>query len=272
MSELAGKVAILTGAGSGIGAVAAQRFAAEQAVVVVADIDLKSAEAVAEAIRTNGGQAAPAAFDLGDLESIDALMSRTADQFGHIDILVNNAAATHLANRRDLPIAVADPQVWDESFRLNVTGTMACVKSVVPHLAARGGGAIVNIASGAGLSGDLGHPAYGASKAAIIRLTTYAAVEFGAQGIRCNAIAPGLVVTPSTEGDWAAGPMRDIMLRQHLIKRLGAPEDIANAAIFLASDKSAFITGQVLSVDGGMLAHLPYVADVVDLMTNGGGA
>lgn len=193
-------------------------------------------------------------------------MSSAVTAFGGIDVLFNNAAATHLAAERDLPIAFADHQVWNESLRINVTGTMACIQAALPHLVQRGGGAIVNTASGAGLTGDVGHPAYGASKAAVIRMTTYAALEFGAQRIRCNAVAPGLIVTPATEETWAAGPMRDIMVRHHIAGRLGTPQDVANAAVFLASDKSSFITGQVLCVDGGLLSHAPYAADLADLI------
>ncbi|QNJ93314.1 glucose 1-dehydrogenase [Mycolicibacterium fluoranthenivorans] len=266
MGGLAGRLAVVTGAGSGIGAVAAAHFAAEGASVVVADLNVDAAEAVADGIRAGGGIAVAVGFDLGDVDSIAVLMESAVRAFGGIDVLLNNAAATHLAGERDVPIALADHDLWNESFRVNVTGTMSCIKAAVPYMAPRGGGSIVNVASGAGLAGDIGHPAYGASKAAIIRMTTYAAIEFGPKQIRCNAIAPGLIVTPATEDTWAAGPMRDIMVRQHLTRRLGTPSDIASAAAFLASDESSFITGQVLCVDGGLLSHMPYVADLMDLM------
>ncbi len=269
MADLQGKVSIVTGAGSGIGAVAAEMFAAEGSAVVVADLNDVAAHTVAESIRANGGQAIGVGFDLADVDSIEALMASAETAFGGIDVLFNNAAATHLAAERDLPIALADHDVWNESLRINVTGTMACIRAGVPRLIERGGGAIVNTASGAGLTGDIGHPAYGASKAAIIRMTTYAALEFGSRGVRCNAIAPGLIVTPATEQTWAAGPMRDIMVRQHVTGRLGTPQDIANAAVFLASEKSSFITGQVLCVDGGILSHAPYAADLAELMAHG---
>ena len=143
---------------------------------------------------------------------------------------------------------------------------MQVSQHVIPHMVDRGGGSIVNASSGAGLLGDLGHPAYGASKAAVARLTQYVATEFGKQGVRCNAIAPGLIVTAQTEKTYASGPMRDMMLRHHLTPRLGRPEDIANTVAFLASDESSFITGQVISVDGGLLAHMPYWADVADMI------
>jgi NAD(P)-dependent dehydrogenase (short-subunit alcohol dehydrogenase family) len=266
MQRIAGKVAIVTGAASGIGAVTAAVLAAEGARVVVADLDLAGAEKTVARVSESGGTALAAAFDLGDEESIKELVRATVAAYGGVDILFNNAAATHLGGTRDLPIAQADSDVWDETMRLNLRGTMHLTKYVAPHLAARGGGSIVNASSGAGLSGDLGHPAYGASKAAVARLTQYTATEFGKQGIRCNAIAPGLIVTARTEQTYAAGPMRDMMLRHHLTPRLGRPEDIANTVLFLVSDESSFITGQVISVDGGLLAHVPYWADVVDLL------
>jgi NAD(P)-dependent dehydrogenase (short-subunit alcohol dehydrogenase family) len=126
---------------------------------------------------------------------------------------------------------------------------------------ARGGGSIIITSSGAGLSGDLSHPAYGASKAALNNLAQYVATQYGKQGVRCNAVAPGFIVTDASEGS-AYGAIRDTMLRHHLTPRLGRPEDIAAAVVFLASDESAFITGQTLCVDGGMMAHAPYVADM----------
>jgi NAD(P)-dependent dehydrogenase (short-subunit alcohol dehydrogenase family) len=139
---------------------------------------------------------------------------------------------------------------------------MLCCKHAIPRLRARGGGSIVNMCSGAGLTGALSHSAYGASKAGIASLTQYVATQHGKEGIRCNAIAPGLIVTPSTADTYASGGVGAMMLAHHLSPRLGTPEDIAAAVVFLASPESAFITGQVLCVDGGMLAHAPYYADV----------
>ena len=265
MGLLTGKVAIVTGAGGGIGAETAAVLAAEGAAVAVADLNLAAARKTVGGIEENGGTALAVAFDLGDEESIRAMVTTTVAAFGGIDIVFNNAAATHLGGERDKPIAEADGEVWDATMRINLRGTMQVTKHAVPHMKARGGGSIINTSSGAGQSGDLGHPAYGASKAAIDRLTTYTATEFGKQGIRCNAIAPGLIVTATSEKTYAGGPLRDVMLRHHLTPRLGRPDDIAQAVLFLASDRSGFITGQVISVDGGLLAHAPYVADVAEM-------
>jgi NAD(P)-dependent dehydrogenase (short-subunit alcohol dehydrogenase family) len=261
MGRLNEKVAVVTGAASGIGAVTAERLAAEGAHTVVADLDLDGAKAVAELIRTAGGSAVAVAVDLGDIESVRAMVESAVGTFGGVDILHNNAAATQLAAKRDLPVAEADPAVWDETLRINLRGTMLAIQAAVPHLVARGGGSIINTSSGAGLAGDLSHPAYGASKAALINLTQYVATQHGKQGVRCNAIAPGFIVTAASAGS-AHGAIQETMLRHHLTPRLGRPEDIASAVVFLASDEAAFITGQTLCVDGGLLAHQPYVADM----------
>jgi NAD(P)-dependent dehydrogenase (short-subunit alcohol dehydrogenase family) len=178
--------------------------------------------------------------------------------YGGLDILHNNAAATLLAATRDLPVNEADPDVWDQTLRVNLTGAMVAIQAAVPHMIARGGGSVINTASGAGLTGDLRNPAYGASKAALISLTRYVATEFGKQGVRCNAISPGFIVIPEKPGREA---VHATMLRHHLTPRLGRPDDIAALVVFLASDESAFITGQNICADGGLLAHQPFVAD-----------
>ncbi|MEU7550873.1 glucose 1-dehydrogenase [Streptomyces sp. NPDC044571] len=257
MGRLEGKVVIVTGAASGIGAVTAARLAEEGARAAVADVDEAGAHRVAEAIRAAGGEAVGVGVDLADTGSVRAMVERAVQEFGGLDVLHNNAAATVLAASRDLPVADADPDVWDETMRVNVRGTMVAIQAALPHLVARGGGSVINTSSAAGLSGDLGHPAYAASKAAIVNLTRYVATQAGKSGVRCNAIAPGLIIT-SPEREAAYGSM----LRHHLTPRLGRPEDVAALAVFLASDESAFITGQTLVVDGGLLAHQPYYADL----------
>ncbi len=261
MGSLDGKIAIVTGAARGIGAATALRVAAEGAHTAVADLDIDGARRVVAKIVAAGGSATAVAVDLGDIESVRLMVDTVVRAFGGLDILHNNAAATHLAARMDLAVADADPAVWDETMRINLRGTMVAIQAAIPHMIARGGGSIVITSSGAGLSGDLSHPAYGASKAALNNLTQYVATQYGKQGVRCNAIAPGFIVTDASEGS-AYGAVRDTMLRHHLTPRLGRPEDIAAAVVFLASDESAFITGQTLCVDGGMLAHAPYVADM----------
>ncbi|MEU6748279.1 glucose 1-dehydrogenase [Spirillospora sp. NPDC046719] len=261
MKRLQDKIAIITGAASGIGAATARRVAAEGARTVVADLNKDGAATVAEEIAAAGGTAMAVEVDLGDTDSVRAMIASTVSAFGGLDVLHNNAAATHLAARRDLPVAEADPAVWDETMRINLRGTMVAVQAAVPHMIARGGGSIINTSSGSGLAGDLRNPAYGASKAALINLTWYVATEFGKQGVRCNSITPGFIVTEASSGS-AHGEIQDTMLRHHLTPRLGKPEDVAAAVVFLASDEAAFITGQTLGVDGGLLVHQPYVADM----------
>jgi len=258
MGRLDGKIAIITGAAAGIGQATAQRVAAEGARTVVADLNADRAREVAAKIAAAGGEATAVQADLGDTDSVRAMVEAAVAAYGGLDILHNNAAATHLAATGDLPVSAADPDVWDDTMRINLRGAMVAIQAAVPHMIARGGGSVINTASGAGLTGDLRNPAYGASKAALISLTRYAATEFGRQGIRCNAISPGFIVIGEKPGREA---VHATMLRHALTPRLGRPEDIAALVVFLASDESAFITGQNICVDGGMLAHQPFVAD-----------
>jgi NAD(P)-dependent dehydrogenase (short-subunit alcohol dehydrogenase family) len=258
VGRLDGKIAIITGAASGIGRATARRLAAEGASTVVADLDAAGAKLVADEIAAAGGEATAVQADLGNNDSVRAMVEAAVTAYGGLDILHNNAAATRLAATKDLPVSAADPDVWDETLRVNLRGAMVAIQAAAPHMIARGGGSVINTASGAGLAGDLRNPAYGASKAALISLTRYVATEFGKQGIRCNAISPGFIVIPGKTGRKA---VEATMLRHHLTPRLGRPEDIAALVVFLASDESAFITGQNICVDGGMTAHQPYVAD-----------
>ncbi|MFF0043027.1 SDR family NAD(P)-dependent oxidoreductase [Streptomyces mirabilis] len=263
MGRLDDKIAVVTGAASGIGAATARRLAAEGAHTVVADLNSDGAKAVTEEIRAAGGSATAVTVDLGDVDSVRAMVAVAVETYGGLDVLHNNAAATHLAARQDLAVVDADPAVWDDTMRINLRGTMVAIQAAVPHMIARGGGSIINTSSGSGLAGDLCNPAYGASKAALINLTQYVATQYGKQGVRCNAISPGFIVTPASSGS-AHGAIREAMLRHHLTPRLGRSEDVASAVVFLASDESSFITGHTLRVDGGLLSHQPYVADLRD--------
>jgi NAD(P)-dependent dehydrogenase (short-subunit alcohol dehydrogenase family) len=258
MGRLDGKIAVITGAASGIGKATAERVAAEGARTVLADLNADGAHEVAAKIVAAGGAATAVRADLGVSGSVRAMIEAAVITYGGLDILHNNAAATHLAATRDLPVSAADPDVWDETMRVNLRGAMVAIQAAVPHMIARGGGSVINTASGSGLTGDLRNPAYGASKAALISLTRYVATEFGKQGVRCNAISPGFIVIPEKPGRDAVNA---VLLRHHLTPRLGRPEDIAALVVFLASDESAFITGQNICADGGLLAHQPFVAD-----------
>lgn len=260
-NRLQGKVGIVTGSASGIGRECAIALAREGASVVVADLDEGGAKRVSDNIVEQGGQAFAVRVDLGDPESVESLVQRSVDHFGSLAILHNNAAATHLAATLDLNVADMDPEVWDATMRINLKGTMLATKFALPHLIAGGGGSIVNTSSGASLSGDVGHTAYAVSKAAINALTLYTAAQYGKAGVRCNAIAPGLIVTPASEDNYA-GPGGDMMLRHMLTSRLGSPSDIASMLVFLCSPEAAFVTGQIINVDGGARSHQPHLADI----------
>jgi len=258
-----GKAALVTGAGGGIGAACALMLAREGAAVAVADIDLTAAQRTVARIEEEGGRAIALPVDMGDEASVIAMVDAAAQALGGLDILHNNAADTRLSGTRDMPVEKVDTGVWDDILRINLRGTMIASRAAIPHLRKRGG-AIINTSSNAALAGALSHSAYSASKAAINSLTQSIATQHGKEGIRCNAVSPGLIVTPATQDSYAASGVGDIMLRHQLSPRLGRPEDIAAAVVFLASDEAAFITGQVICVDGGSLAHQPYVADFLD--------
>jgi NAD(P)-dependent dehydrogenase (short-subunit alcohol dehydrogenase family) len=243
------KVVIITGAGSGIGRVMAKRFAAEAAKVAVVDWLGDRADAVAAEILDAGGHAVSIHTDVSSAAGVDSMVASAASRLGPVDVLVNNAA---IADGDD--VLKIDDATWDRDVSVVLKSVFLCSKAVLPSMIERGRGAIVNIASVNGLSA-LGNEAYSAAKAGVINLTQGIAVRYGAHGIRCNAIAPGTIRTPI----WQERIDRDPVVFQRLVKwyplgRVGEPEDIANAALFLASDEASWITGIVLPVDGGLLA------------------
>lgn len=263
MGTLEGKIAIVTGAASGIGECVAHTLAGRGASVVVADRNEEGAHAVADVINKEGGRAEPYAVDISVEAQVAALMEHAAGRFGGIDILHNNAADTREeVIGRDSVIGDMDVGVWDQTMAVNLRGTMLGCKHVVAHLLARGGGAVVNTTSDSGLSGDLTRSAYGASKAGINAITVYMATQYGMQGVRCNAVSPGLVMTPAADRNLTE-EARQIFSLSHLSPRLCQPQDIANAVAFLASDEAGFVNGQILQVDGGLLAHMPTHAQFI---------
>jgi meso-butanediol dehydrogenase / (S,S)-butanediol dehydrogenase / diacetyl reductase len=243
------RVVIVTGAGSGIGRVMAQRFAAEGAKVAVVDWLGGRADAVTAEISDAGGKAVAIHSDVSSAAGVDSMLTSAVSQLGPVDVLVNNAA---IADGDD--VLQIDDATWDRDVAVVLKSVFLCSKAVLPSMIERGRGAIVNIASVNGLSA-LGNEAYSAAKAGVINLTQGIAVRYGAHGIRCNAIAPGTIRTPI----WQERIDRDPVVFERLVKwyplgRVGEPEDVANAALFLASDDASWITGTVLPVDGGLLA------------------
>jgi NAD(P)-dependent dehydrogenase (short-subunit alcohol dehydrogenase family) len=261
-----GKVAIVTGSGANIGEACARLLASEGAKVALADINRMGAEAVAESIRSAGGDATAFGLDLADEASIRALVADVIAKYGRIDVLHNNAANTAVAQMAaDAALTDMDADVWDAAFCINTRGTMLMIKHVAPHMIASGGGSIINTSTGVSILGDIFNPAYSSSKGAINSLTRNTAAQFGRMNIRCNAILPGLVLTPQAREIMSSGQLN--MIQRHvMLPRESVPSDIAGPVLWLASDYSAFVTGQIISADGGICHHTPYYADVMDAM------
>ena len=256
MKELEGKTDIVTGAAGNIGRACATALAESGARVLVADLDESGAKESAQKIVDAGGVGFGAHVDLADDRSIRTLIETALAQFGRLDILHNNAAATLVARSRDAGVADMDPEVWDYSLRVNLRAPMLASQAAIPHMKANGGGCIINTVSGAGNIGDLRHTAYGVSKAGLMQLTRAIATQHGVDGIRCNAVCPGFVSSDDPNREGAAQHSQEL-LEHNLIGRYGRPTDIANAVVFLASERSAFMTGQIVVVDGGASVHGP---------------
>jgi len=245
--RLKNKVAVITGAGSGIGAEAARLFASEGARVVVADIDGARAENVAREI---GEGALAAVADVSSAAQVDALFARAAEAFGGVDILVNNAFAVF----HDVTIVDLKEEDWDRTLAVTLKGPFLCTRRAIPLMRARGGGSIVSLSSVNALFG-VGEPAYTAAKGGLISLMRLVAAEYGEHNIRSNVICPGTIGTDFCLDYWKQFPAGFAALRQmYPLQRIGTPREVANLALFLASDESSFITGSVQVIDGGLLA------------------
>jgi NAD(P)-dependent dehydrogenase (short-subunit alcohol dehydrogenase family) len=246
---LIGKVAVVTGAAAGIGRATARYLGTLGARVAVTDSDSAGAAQVAEEMVLAGHDAIGLTCDVSDRDSIEAMVRDTADHYGGVDLLDHNAAWTNF--RRDTDAVGIDLETWDRVLRTNSTGALVLTKAVVPHMRARGGGAIVFISSGSAAIGEHGRVAYGVSKAAIEQLTRHVASHYGRDGIRCNAVAPGFTVT-DTAIRGVPVHHRELLARQNPMGRLGTPDDIAYVVGFLLSGQAGFINGQVVRVDGGL--------------------
>lgn len=249
MGLLDGKVGLVTGAARGIGRTTAQTFAREGARVVVADWDATGAAETASLIEAEGCEALVCEVDVSDEQSVAAMIDATVARFGRLDCASNNAAMG--AGFR--PLVEIDRDRWDRCLSVSLTGVWLCLKYEIPALLATGGGALVNIASLSGVNGEADQAAYAAAKGGVIALTKTAAAETAQQKIRVNAIAPGGIETPGIATYFEKFPdIKDATVAQHAMRRLGRPEEIADAVVYLCSDRSSFITGHVLTVDGGI--------------------
>jgi len=267
MGLVLGKIAIVTGAGANIGEACAKMLARQGASVVVADINIAGAERVAGEIAAAGGTAMAHGVDLGDEASIATLVAAAITRFGRIDVLHNNAANTAAGQMmQDSSLAAMDAAVWDAAFDINTRGTMLMTKHVAPHMIAGGGGSIINTSSGVSILGDVLNPAYSSSKAAVNALTRNTAAQFGRANIRCNAVLPGLVLSPVARAQMTEAQLG--MIQRHvLLPRESVADDIAGAVLWLASDLGSFVTGQIISIDGGICHHQPHYADMLDMMS-----
>lgn len=263
MSDFDGRVAVITGGANGMGERVAHTLAERGAVVVVADRDAERAPLVEKEIRDAGGEAHAYVVDVSVESQVQELMADVASRFGRIDVLDNNAAALELT-AEDPDLAALETSVLMGTLAGNVVGPFLCTKYVLPTMLAQGGGSIVNMASVSGMLGETSLSAYGISKAAVIQLTRATATQYGKQGVRCNAVAPALVMTRNTT-EWMPPEFKDVYLRNSLTPYVGAPQDIAEVVAFLASDASRYMTGHVIPVDGGVAAASPIVADRRDL-------
>jgi NAD(P)-dependent dehydrogenase (short-subunit alcohol dehydrogenase family) len=260
-NRLHGRVAIVTGAASGIGRASALRLAAEGADVAIGDIDEAGAKAVAGEIEARGGRAVAIRTDVSSETAFQGLIARTVATFGRLDILHNNAAALgSAAIGGDGGIESIEVDVWDRTMAINARSVMIGCKHAIPRMLENTGGSIINTSSGSALLGSLTGTAYASSKAAVNCLTQYVATQYGKRGIRCNAILPGLIMTPAVEVGMSPKTV-EMILDHHMTPEAGRPSDIAAMVAFLASDEARYVTGQLIRVDGGITSHAPTYAD-----------
>jgi NAD(P)-dependent dehydrogenase (short-subunit alcohol dehydrogenase family) len=251
-----GKVAIVTGGGGGIGGATARALAREGAFVAVIDIDGDRAGSVVEAIEGSGGTALAVQADLSEEPGVVAAIGATVARYGRIDVLHNNAALTDSDFlSRDTKVTELTVEVWERTMAVNLRSQMLTCKHAIPEMVRTGGGSIINMSSGASLKGDRTRTAYGVSKAGVNTLTMYVATGHGKQGVRVNTIVPGLIITDAVRAHLTEKMLAGLG-RATLTPYVGEPEDVANLVVFLASDESRYITGQMIAIDGGMSAHV----------------
>ncbi|GIX49212.1 MAG: short chain dehydrogenase [Candidatus Tectimicrobiota bacterium] len=251
--RLQGKVALVTGAGSGIGRATALAFAREGARVVVADAEAAAGEATVARIREEGGEAAFVRVDVTRAEQVAAMVAQAVQRYGRLDCAHNNAG---ILGQPFQPLTDCSEEAWERLMAVNLKGVWLCLKYEIPQMVRQGGGAIVNTASTAGLVGSAAFPLYAASKHGVIGLTRSAALQFAGAGVRINAVCPGTTRTSMLAQIVQADPRFEAATRaRHPLGRLAEPEEVAAAVVWLCSDAASFVTGHALAVDGGLLAQ-----------------
>ncbi len=252
-----GKVCLVTGAGSGIGRATAIGFAQRGGKVAVADVNGSSAEEVTAEIIASGGTATTIVADMASPADIDAMVTRTVQAFGRLDVLHNNAfgVPAALREKRLARVADTDQAVWDYTIQVGLTAVMQATRAALPIMRKQGGGAIVNTASISGLFADYGIASYNVMKAGVVNLTRGTAIEYARYGIRCNCICPGAIDTPLLQRSFSIPGFADATRAAIPMGRLGRPEEMANVVLFLASDLASYVTGAAFVADGGLTAQ-----------------
>ncbi len=250
MDRLKGKVVFLTGGGGVLGRASALRFAQEGARIAVVDMVQDKAEETTRQVVANGGEAIAFCVDITDEVAVREAVETTVKRWGHLDTLFNNAG---IMPHQDVSVVDLDAALWSQIYSTNVLGTALCCKYAIPHIIQAGGGAIVNMSSFLAMMGCSNpQEAYGASKGAIVALTHSLAVQFGARGIRVNALCPGPIETEHVRQFFADEAARKLRIDRIPLGRFGRPDDVAEAALFLASDAASWLTGQAIVLDGGI--------------------
>lgn len=262
MGRVQGKIALITGGASGIGLSSAEILAKEGAKVVIADFNEVGAKEAAAKIVANGGEAMGVFLDAGNADSIQAAVEKTVEQYGGLNILFNNVGLTNL--QKDLDVVNIDLDEWDRLLNVNLKSVLLGSRFAIPHMAKSGGGSIINTASMAAFVSDPIRAAYGASKAGVAHLTKYIATQYGKDHIRCNAVAPGLILTPAAKKNLSQ-ELQDVFMKYNALPYHGEAEDIGNTVLFLASDESKFITGQTIQVEGGHYLANPTAPDFKEM-------
>lgn len=258
MNRVQNKVALVTGGASGIGLSAATLLAKEGAKVVIADFNIDGAQEAAHCLVKEGYEASAIFLDAVDASSIEAAVNFTVEQYGTLTVLFNNVGLTNL--QKDLDVVNIDLDEWDRLVNVNLKSILLGSRFAIPHMQKAGGGSIINTASMAAFASDQIRTAYGATKAGVVNMTKNIATQYGKDKIRCNAVAPGLILTPAAKNNMP-DEMLAIYSKFNALPYHGEADDIGHAVVFLASDESKFMTGQTMQIEGGHYLANPTIAD-----------